>query len=359
MTDPKPALGAVIDEASADLAFSRATVSIVLTNPNVDDNPIVYINEAFEELTGYAKSAVVGRNCRFLQGPDTDPADVARIRDAIRAREEVAIDLLNYRADGEAFLNRLLLAPVFGEGGQVQYFLGLQKEMTARDVEDAGGRAAAADRMRAVQSRVRAHLAGVIDTILDHPNAGCSERELLSLNRRIETLQFLYEEMIRPAPFGRNDGRVALGAYIARVGNALAHVEGRPGIRVNIASVDLAAGVDVSTRLGLLASELLTNALRHAFEGRAFGSVELRVVTLAQGGLRMTVADDGIGIPEGEPFPAGGARGGRIVRRLIEGMAASIAVSRGLAGTVVTVDVGADALAGGGGARCGTVTAGE
>lgn len=347
----------VMDERDAGLAFGRATVSVVMTNPNLPDNPIVYINQAFEELTGYARSAVIGRNCRFLQGEGTDPADVARIREALARKEEVGLDLLNYRADGEAFLNRLLMAPIFGEGGRLEYFLGIQKEMTARDVEAGVERDGAFEQLRAVKDRVRGHLATVIDTILDQHGAQMNDGDFASLNRRIEALQLLYEEMIRPAPFGRNDGRVAVGAYLSRVGNAVAHIEGRPGVRVNVEVTDTIAGVDVATRLGLLVSELLTNALRHAFAGRAFGSVEVRITTLAQGGLRLTVADDGIGMARDAAFPSAGSRGGRIVRRAIEGMDASISVGLGLAGTVVTVDVSAAALRGD--ERPGTLEAGE
>ena len=336
-----PALGEVIEGHAADLAFSRATISIVLTNPNIRDNPIVFINEAFEELTGYSRSAVIGRNCRFLQGPGTDEADVAAIRDAIERREELAIDLLNYRADGESFVNRLLLAPIFGEGGRLEYFLGIQKELLPERVEDASDHAEADASLRAIQNRVRAHLDGVIDTVLDQLGREGTADQMAALTRRVDALQILYEEMIRPAPFGRNDGRVSLGAYISRIGNAVAYKEGRPGVRVNVEAVDLEADVDLATRVGLLASELMTHSLRHGFKGRGFGSIELRMATLAQGGMRMTVSDDGEGPPKRSEFPEDGSREARIVERLIEGIDASLHVARGVAGTVVTVDVSA------------------
>ena len=358
MTGRSPSIGEVIRDDDADIAFSRATVSIVITNPNLPDNPIIYVNQAFEELTGYARTAAIGRNCRFLQGDETDPADVARIRRAVERREEIGVDLLNYRADRTPFLNRLLLAPIFGDEGRLEYFLGIQKEMTARDIEGGAERGDAFDQMRAVQDRVRDHLASVIEGILDQSSTDLGEEDFASLNRRIEALQLLYEEMIRPAPFGLNDGRVALGAYLSRVGSAVAHLEGRPGVRVGIETADVTADVDLATRLGLLASELLTNALRHAFRGRAFGSVEVRVTTLAQGGIRMSVADDGVGMALDQAFPAARSRGGRIIKRLVEGMDASISVGRGLAGTVVTVDVSAAALQGGA-PRAGTIEAGE
>ncbi|AWN51719.1 HWE histidine kinase domain-containing protein [Methylobacterium sp. 17Sr1-1] len=112
-------------------AAVRATrMPMVITDPHQPDNPIVFVNDAFTRLTGYARDEIVGRNCRFLQGPETNPADVARIRDAIERRVPVEIDLLNHKKTGEAFWNRLLVSPVFGEDGQLTYFFASQFDVT-------------------------------------------------------------------------------------------------------------------------------------------------------------------------------------------------------------------------------------
>ena len=343
-------LGAVVDEDGANLAFTRSTVAMVITDPRIEDNPIVYVNDAFGRLTGYDRSAVIGRNCRFLQGPDTDPADVRRLREAIAAREEISLDLVNYRADGEPFVNRLVIAPLCDEAGDVVYFLGIQKEMSERDGGGARGGDAASDgadlveQLAAIQHRVRNHLAMIVGMIRLQARSSAASGEFQALSHRIESLQLLYEELIRPAPEARNEDVIALGAYVTRVASAIAHLDGRPGIRVNVESVDATIGIDAATRIGLLASELLTNALRHAFDGRHFGSVELRLTTLAQGGIRMTVADDGVGIRADQPFPDPERLGGRIVRRLTEGLGGSLGLVRGAAGTVVTLDVPAGGL---------------
>ena len=339
-------LGTVVDEDGASLAFTRASVAMVMTNPRIDDNPIVYVNDAFGRLTGYDKSAVIGRNCRFLQGPDTDPEGVRRIREAIAAREEISIDLLNYRADGEAFLNRLVIAPVYDDAGQLTYFLGIQKEMTSRDVRSAEAGAAAdasepdiAEQLTAIQHRVRNHLSMIVGMIRVQARGSVAPEEFSALAHRIESLQLLYEEMMRPAPEARNEDVIALGAYITRLAAAISHTDGRPGIRVNVESVDTTVGIDAATRIGLIASELLTNAMRHAFRGRHFGSVEMRLSTLAQGGIRLSVSDDGVGIAPDVSFPDQAHLGGRIVARLLDGLGGSLGVVRGAAGTVVTLDV--------------------
>jgi len=118
-----------------DRALDAADVGVVITDPSRADNPIVYVNEGFEALTGYDEREAVGRNCRFLQGPETDPADVAAIRAAIDREEPVSTAIRNYDADGEAFWNWVEISPVENEVGEVTHFVGFQREVSASDGE--------------------------------------------------------------------------------------------------------------------------------------------------------------------------------------------------------------------------------
>ncbi len=113
-------------------AMDEATLGIIITDPDRPDNPIVYANDWFCRLTGYDREDVLGRNCRFLQGPDTDESTVAEIREAIDAEEPVTVELLNYRADGEPFWNLLTITPVRDADGAVTHFLGFQRDVTER-----------------------------------------------------------------------------------------------------------------------------------------------------------------------------------------------------------------------------------
>ena len=109
----------------------RATrMPMLITDPRLPDNVIVFVNDAFVKLTGYQRSEILGRNCRFLQGPETDADDVARVRDAIGARVPIEIDLLNYKKDGSHFWNRLLVSPVFAEDGHLLYYFASQYDVT-------------------------------------------------------------------------------------------------------------------------------------------------------------------------------------------------------------------------------------
>ncbi|WP_027172096.1 PAS domain S-box protein [Methylobacterium sp. 10] len=109
----------------------RATrMPMLITDPRQPDNPIVFVNNAFSKLTGYERHEILGRNCRFLQGPETNQADVARVREAIERRVPIELDLRNHRKDGTLFWNRLLVSPVFDEDGELTYFFASQFDVT-------------------------------------------------------------------------------------------------------------------------------------------------------------------------------------------------------------------------------------
>ena len=112
-------------------AAIRATrMAMIIADPRRPDVPIVFANAAFLKLTGYSRNEVMGRNCRFLQGPETDSDAVAAVREAIRRRENISIDLLNYRKDGTTFWNALYLSPVTNEAGELQFFFASQLDVT-------------------------------------------------------------------------------------------------------------------------------------------------------------------------------------------------------------------------------------
>jgi PAS domain S-box-containing protein len=104
--------------------------SVSLADCRRPDCPLIYVNKGFERLTGYTRDEVIGRNCRLLQGPDTDPLDVARMRSAISAGEALILDLLNYRKDGSPFWNRVSLKPVLSRDGRVTHVIGIQSDMS-------------------------------------------------------------------------------------------------------------------------------------------------------------------------------------------------------------------------------------
>lgn len=113
-------------------ALEMTRMPMILTNPRLSDNPIVFANNAFLDLTGYEAEEIAGRNCRFLQGVDTDQDAIAELRSAIAARQAIALEILNYRRDGSAFWNAVFIGPVYGADGELLYFFASQLDVTAR-----------------------------------------------------------------------------------------------------------------------------------------------------------------------------------------------------------------------------------
>ena len=120
------------------LAVSASRHGILVTDPNQPDNPIVYVNPAFENLTGYAAAEVLGRNCRFLQGGDRDQEALIEVRSALREGRECRVVLRNYKKDGTPFYNDLSISPARDESGRLLNFVGVQEDVTERKrTEDA------------------------------------------------------------------------------------------------------------------------------------------------------------------------------------------------------------------------------
>jgi PAS domain S-box-containing protein len=329
----------LIDQQKFD-GFLRAQVSMILTNPNLEDNPIVYVNEAFIRTTGYARSVTIGRNCRFLQGEKTDKAAVDMLRSGIEMEQNVAVDILNYKANGAPFMNRLIVSPVTDDNGRTLYFIGIQKEL--RNGERDPGAEKINEQLMEVQNRVHSDLSMIISMIRQQTATTSVPDDFAALSRRIETLQLLYEEMKLSEQQSNRDS-IQMGSFISRVASAIAHTEGRPGIRMNMQIEPLEVPIEVATRVGLVTSEILTNAFQHAFDRMDSGLVEIRMSQLSAGGLRLIVSDDGIGIPKSMEWPSSATVGGRISSGLIEGLEGTLHLGRGAAGSFVTIDVPAGA----------------
>ncbi|HEU0135283.1 MAG TPA: PAS domain-containing protein [Allosphingosinicella sp.] len=110
-------------------SIDHSPIASVITDARLPDNPIVVVNRAFCELTGYEREEIVGRNCRFLAGADTEPDGSEALRRAVAEGRPALVQLTNYRRDGSRFMNAVMIAPVMGEDGEIAYFLGTQMDV--------------------------------------------------------------------------------------------------------------------------------------------------------------------------------------------------------------------------------------
>jgi len=132
---------AVRKNAMLATAIEATTTGVSISDPNQPDNPLIYCNNAFCEMTGYGAEDVLGRNCKFLRGEDTDPKATKEIRDAIANHRPTTVELVNYRKDGSTFWNLLTIFPVFDNDGTLINFVGTHQDISAM-------KSAEAERMR-------------------------------------------------------------------------------------------------------------------------------------------------------------------------------------------------------------------
>lgn len=141
------------DHAMSPHAMIRdSAIAAVISDPNMPDTPIIACNDAFLLLTGYTQDEVLGRNCRFLRGPDTEPELTDELRRAVQENRTTLVDILNYRKDGTPFRNAVMLAPIFDPDGTLRYILGSQYPVSAANASSSSREAI--DRLSARQRDV-------------------------------------------------------------------------------------------------------------------------------------------------------------------------------------------------------------
>jgi PAS domain S-box-containing protein len=127
---------AVLEKNQLFEAIRHANNGVLITDPNLPDHPIIFCNDAFTTISGYQRSEAIGRNCRFLQGAETDPGSVSEMLRAISERGIFSDTILNYRKDGSIFWNELTLSPVMDQEGKLVNYVGVQNDVTLQKTSE-------------------------------------------------------------------------------------------------------------------------------------------------------------------------------------------------------------------------------
>ena len=251
-------------------ATEQTRMALCVTDPHRPGNPIVFVNQAFVELTGYQREEIIGRNCKFLQGPDTDPRTVEAMRDILERQAVEVIEVLNYRKDGTPFWNSLHLGPIFDDANRLTHFYGSQWDVTEVVSERARG-----EMQRRVneelQHRTR-NLFGVIGSIVRQSARGVDDVGTLvaKVTERIDAMGRAHDVSISPGGETGQPGDLhALSEAILRPYRTEA--AGRIGLDGPVVAIPTA----LVTPLGLVLHELATNAVKHGALGVAGGQVRL------------------------------------------------------------------------------------
>jgi len=315
-------------------AAVRATrMPMLITDPRRDDNPIIFANDAFLKLTGYTRDEVTGRNCRFLQGPLTDPAAIAAIRQATSAGRDINIDILNYRKDGSMFWNSLYISPVHNEQGELVYFFASQVDITERVNEQqrieqekerferevqrrteelekalAEGRRANAELSSALQAqnlllnevdhRVKNNLQMIASLIVmqsrNIPDASIRQ-SLTSMLERVEALSAVHRRLYKSTDVSRFD----LAEFSRELTRDLVNASSRSDISLEFDLDPVEVSPDRAAPIALMINELVTNSLKHAFLEDRPGKIALSVKRI-DGHATITIEDDGVGMRDGD-----------------------------------------------------------
>jgi len=322
--------------------LGQGRFAMVLTDPHQPDNPITYVNRAFEKMTGYSREAAVGRNCRFLQGDDLDQPGLSVLREGIARKRVTSVELRNYSATGEMFVNRLLVAPIEDNTGALLAYVGIQTAIEPRN-SSAMNAVAQQDTidhlellLKEANQRVKTHLGLLAALIRDSkPDPSAIAAELLS--HRVEALSLLYDDLSPNLRSANQPETVSAGEYVSKVAATLSTIDPTQGVRFNVETDYCLMGVDRAALLGLIVSETISVMLTHMgdAEGPHLIGVGLREVAGNQVELEI-----GANYRIGEGFELEDSS-----RAIIEGLAAQMGGKLSLAqtekGSALRLDFGA------------------
>ena len=300
-------------------AIRAARMAMIVTDARQGDNPIVFVNDAFLALTGYQRDEVIGRNCRFLQGPDTDPVQVDRLRHAVAHGEDIALDILNYRKDGSTFWNAVYLSPVHGKTGEIVYFFGSQLNVSdkkrvefeqgdARERLEAAVEARTADLSQALQQktallhevdhRVKNNLQ-LISSLLLLQNRRVTDpavkNSLRGMLERVSAIATVHRRLFQSDDVERFDVSAFVRDLVADMMGSARRDDIK--VRLDLERIDVAASK--AAPLALVISELFSNALRHGFPVEAMNGRNGEIfvgITRTEGEFRIEIADTGVGV---------------------------------------------------------------
>lgn len=338
-TSAAPELPGAVNEDQFERFFDGIPLAVVIAS-TVEPERMIYANPAFEKLSGQSLAAVAGQPWASLPGR-SEQADVelplgVAIAQASDFVGTFQIDL----ADGTTVTVEAYSNIIVDEGGQPAHRLAVLVDVTGHDVSDRQKFEQMIrekdTQLQEIQHRVKNNLQLITALVRIEARNARGRIDTVPFDRlagRINALQTLYSLL---STFGKTD-EIDLGTYLSEIVSSVMHAHAVEGISLDLKVDSFRVSVNVALPIGLVTNELLTNAVKHAFVGRAGGTITLRSQSEA-GGCRVVIADDGIGLPDGVQWPKRGKLGELIVRSLRQNANADLQVeSRPGEGTRTTI----------------------
>ena len=183
-------------------AIAASSNGIAISDARLPDMPLIYVNPAFERMTGYSAAEVIGQNCRFLQGSEPDQVGLKQLRRALKEGKECSVVLRNYRKDGSLFWNELSLAPIYDDRGNLTHFIGIETDITERKQAE--------EALQAAKAQLRA----VLDAVPGFVSWISSDLQYLGVNRHLAACVNLSPEAFAGQELGFFEGGLEFGEFM-------------------------------------------------------------------------------------------------------------------------------------------------
>ncbi len=287
-------------------AIAASNNGIIIVDARLAEKKTIFVNTAFEKITGYLAQEVIGQNCRFLQGNDREQPVIKEIRAAIKAKQDCHVTIRNYRKDGSLFWNELSISPIYDDQGNLTHFIGIQNDVTARKQSEEQIRSSLQEKeilLKEVHHRVKNNLL-VVSSLLDWQADYITDPEAIKVfeqsQHRIESMALIHEKLYQ----SKNLAEIDLSEYLETLAKQLAYSFNLDYERISI-NFDLQPillNIETATPCGLIVSELISNIFEHAFPNNKTGQIWIRIKEDEQKQVTISVEDNGVGFPAGLDF---------------------------------------------------------
>lgn len=283
--------------------FDKSPEGMVISDMTRKDEPIIYCNDTFLEITGYNRDEIVGKNCRFLQREDTQQMGLQLLRAAVKSSQSCRVVLRNYTKDGSLFYNRLSLFPVEDEHGHAHCYIGIQDDITSL-VTNRKYISKLKEEKQALVSevhhRVKNNMA-VVSSLLDlEMNSEMPSLALEKSRMRIDSMSTIHENVYNQEGFARVDFDKVIRSLhdYHRQDKEEEEREEQPDLHYIMDTEKVTLNINQAIPLSMIFSELLHNVYGHAYESGESGKVRVKLDEPTEDTVLLEVTDDGQGVTD-------------------------------------------------------------
>jgi PAS domain S-box-containing protein len=312
-------------------AIAASNNGIIIVDARLSEKKTIFVNTAFEKITGYSAQEVIGHNCRFLQGNDRQQPGLQAIRKAIQNQQNCLVTIRNYRKDGSLFWNELSISPIYDDQGNLTHFIGIQNDVTARKLAEEQIKSSLEEKdilLKEVHHRVKNNLL-VVSSLLYWQAEYLSDPVAIKIfeqsQYRIQSMALIHEKLYQ----SKNLAEIDLSEYLQTVAQQLEYsfnLDSRK-ITINFDLQPIFLNIETVTPCGLIVNELISNAFEHAFPHHETGQIWIRVKEDEKKQVIITIEDNGVGFPADLDFQNTESLGLQLICLLTKQLNGKITVS--------------------------------